>query len=49
MSGGSGGDRHMLDQIGMHRQVRRESRVGLELEFGMFRPRGLSLLDKVSP
>lgn len=37
-----------MGQIGMHKHVGRESRVGLELEFGTLRPCGLFILDKVS-
>lgn len=35
---------HMLDRIGMHRHIERESRVGLGLELGTFRSCELFIL-----
>lgn len=42
------GTERMLDQVAMEMEVRRKIGVGLELEFGTFKPHGLFLLDVVS-
>lgn len=39
---------HVLDQVGEEMEALRKIGVGLELEFGLFRPRGLSVLHRVS-
>ena len=39
---------YVLDQAGKEMEALRKIGVGLELEFGLFRPRGLSVLHRVS-